>query len=154
MAFRISSSAFKDDGYLPPWYARSGGDSSPPLGWTDSPEGTVSLALIVTCTDVETNEEYCHWIVYNIPQNSDTIFGKQSHERSMDDGRLQGENSFGDIGWDGPADEIPEQELLFSLYALDTALDLEGGASLAEVRKAMEGHVLDTATLTGRYTPR
>ncbi len=155
MGFRIISSAFKDGGFIPHWYARSGGDSSPPIGWTDPPENTASLALIVTCTDKDSGVEYCHWIVFNIPPNSGTIYGRQPHESRINDGEMQqGRNGFGNVGWDGPADEIPNQELVFTLYALDRRLALIGGVSCRDVRKAIEGHVLEKAELTGRYTPR
>ena len=153
MAFKIVSSAFKDGGYMPPWYSRNRGDASPPIGWTDPPRKTVTLVLIVTCTDEKTGQEYCHWVMYNISPRSRTIYGKQPRGSVSHDGTLQGVNSFGGIGWDGPADDIPEQELVFTLYALDCRLDLPGGASHHDVLDAMEGHVLESARLLGRYTP-
>ena len=153
MAFKIVSSAFKDGGYMPPWYSRNRGDASPPIGWTDPPRKTVTLVLIVTCTDDKTGQEYCHWVMYNISPRSRTIYGKQPRGSVSHDGTLQGVNSFGGIGWDGPADDIPEQELVFTLYALDCRLDLPGGASHHDVLDAMEGHVLESARLLGRYTP-
>lgn len=153
MAFKIVSSAFKDGGYMPPWYSRNRGDASPPIGWTDPPRKTVTLVLIVTCTDEKTGQEYCHWVMYNISPRSRTIYGKQPRGSVSHDGTLQGVNSFGSIGWDGPADDIPEQELVFTLYALDCRLDLPGGASHHDVLDAMEGHVLESARLLGRYTP-
>lgn len=153
MGFRIVSSAFKDGDYIPPWYSRNGGDSSPPIGWTDPPRRTVSLALIVTCTDRETGQEYCHWVVYNIPPMLKTIYGRQPRGSVSHDGTLQGINTFGGIGWDGPAEDIPDQELIFTLYALNCRLDLPGGSSHHDVLDAMEGHVLATARLLGRFTP-
>ena len=153
MGFRIISSAFKDKDFIPPWYSRSGGDSSPPIGWTDPPRGTVSLVLIVTCEDHGSGKDYCHWVMYNIPPQAKTIYGKQPHRNVAHDGTLQGVNSFGGVGWDGPDDDIPDQTLLFSLYALDRRLDLPGGASHHDVLEAMEGHVLQKAELVGRFSP-
>ncbi len=154
MSFRLSSSAFKDKDFIPPWYARPSVNSSPPLGWADPPSGTSSFALIVTCADRETGREYCHWVVYNIPGDSTGIQGKQPHGSVFHDGSLQGVNSFGGVGWDGPDETIPDQELNFKLYALDSRLSLPGGASHSDVLEALEGHVLGTATLKGRYSPR
>ncbi len=153
MAFKLISSAFRDGGYIPPWYSRSGGDSSPPLGWTDPPGDARSLALIVMCRDEDTGKDYCHWVLYNIPPEGDTIYGKQPHSDAFDDGTQQGVNSFGEVGWDGPDDDLPDQTLVFRLYALDRRLDLPGGASHRDVLAAMEGHVLQTAELVGRYSP-
>lgn len=151
MSFRIISSAFKDNDYIPPWYSRTEGDSSPPIGWTKPPRRTVSLALIVSCTDHDTGKEYCHWLVYNIPPRADTIYGNQPHRNISHNGTLQGINSFGGVGWDGPADDIPDQELIFKLYALDSKLDLPGGASHHDVEEAMEGHILEETSLIGRF---
>ncbi|MCK5117064.1 MAG: YbhB/YbcL family Raf kinase inhibitor-like protein [Candidatus Aegiribacteria sp.] len=153
MGFRVVSSAFKDNGFIPPWYSRTQGDSSPPIGWTKPPRRTVSLALLVTCIDSDTDKVYCHWVVYNIQPKASTIFGNQPHTSVSHDGTLQGVNSFGGVGWDGPADDISDQELHFDLYALDSKLDLPGGSSLHDVEDAMEGHILEEARLTGRYSP-
>ena len=59
-------------------------------------------------------------------------------------------------GYDGPCppwnDEIVHR-YVFTVYALDIPrLALEGRFGGAEVRKAVEGHVLGQAALTGRYT--
>lgn len=154
MAFRLSSSAFKDKDFIPPWYARPSVNSSPPLGWTDPPSGTAGFALFVTCTDSEAEKEYCHWVVYNIPGESRGIQGKQPRDSVLHDGTLQGVNSFGTVGWDGPDESMPDQELEFRLHALDSKLSLPGGASHSDVLEALEGHVLAAARLTGRYSPR
>ena len=152
MGFRVISSAFKDNGFIPPWYSRSRGDSSPPIGWTKPPQKTVSLVLIVTCTDSYTSNVFCHWVMYNIPPKADTIFGNQPHDSISHDGTLQGINSFGGVGWDGPADDISDQELHFDLYALSSKLDLPGGASYQDVEDAMKDCILEEARLTGRYS--
>ncbi|MCD4701916.1 MAG: YbhB/YbcL family Raf kinase inhibitor-like protein [Candidatus Aegiribacteria sp.] len=152
MSFRIVSSAFKDNDYIPPWYSRSENDSSPPIGWTKPPKGTACLALIVTCTDPNTDKVYCHWVMYNIPPKANTIYGNQPHKNVSHDGTLQGVNSFGGVGWDGPENGMPIQELVFRLYALNTKLDLPGGASYHDVMDVMEGHILEEITLTGRYS--
>jgi Raf kinase inhibitor-like YbhB/YbcL family protein len=153
MGFKIVSSAFKDNEFIPTWYSRAEGDASPPIGWTEPPKKTVSLAMMVTFTDPDNDRVYCHWVVYNIPPNARTIYGKQPRANVSHDGTLQGVNSFGGIGWDGPADDIPDQTLIFKLYALDTKLDLPGGASFQDVEDAMKGHLLEETQLVGRYNP-
>jgi len=153
VGFKIISSAFKDTDYIPRWYSRSHGDSSPPIGWTKPPRRTASLVLIVTCKDQSSDNVYCHWVIYNIPPKADTIFGNQPHRNVSHDGTLQGVNSFGGVGWDGPDEDVPDQTLVFSLYALDTKLDLPGGVSHLDIEDAIEGHILEIAKLTGRYSP-
>jgi hypothetical protein len=59
-------------------------------------------------------------------------------------------------GYDGPCppwnDSIPHH-YVFTLYALDVArCPVEGRFTGPDVRKAIEGHVLARAEVTGRYT--
>ena len=59
-------------------------------------------------------------------------------------------------GYDGPCppwnDEIVHH-YVFTLYALDVAkLRLDGRFTAADVVRAMAGHVLDQASLTGIYS--
>ena len=59
-------------------------------------------------------------------------------------------------GYDGPCppwnDEIPHR-YVFTVYALDVArLPLQGAFGGNDVRRAIEGHVLAQASITGRYT--
>jgi len=43
---------------------------------------------------------------------------------------------------------------VFTLYALDAALDVPGESTMADVLAAMDGHLLGEAELTGVYTPQ
>jgi Raf kinase inhibitor-like YbhB/YbcL family protein len=59
-------------------------------------------------------------------------------------------------GYDGPCppwnDEIPHR-YVFTVYALDVArLGVDGRFGGADVRRAVEGHVLAQAAITGRYS--
>ena len=47
----MSSSAFAHNGDIPASYTCDGEDLSPPLAWSDVPEGTLSLTLIVDDPD-------------------------------------------------------------------------------------------------------
>ncbi len=60
------------------------------------------------------------------------------------------------FGYDGPCppwnDEIPHR-YVFTVFALDVPrVALEGRFDGHEVRKAIAGHVLAQASITGRYT--
>ncbi len=149
MSFRIISSAFKNKEYIPFWYSKPGGNSSPPIGWTEPPARTRSLALIVSCLDPKSKKEYCHWVMYNIPPREGTVQGKQPHNDVVFDGSLQGVNSFGNLGWDGPDKGNSDQVMNFTLFALDTRLDLPPAASRDDVEVEMSGHILEQTTLSG-----
>ena len=60
------------------------------------------------------------------------------------------------FGYDGPCppwnDELPHR-YVFTLYALDVPrLDVGGVFGGADVRAAMQGHILAQASIAGRYT--
>src|SRR5437763_10502388 len=47
----LSSTAFADGGQMPVKYTQAGEQASPPLSWTNVPDGTVSFVLIVHDAD-------------------------------------------------------------------------------------------------------
>jgi len=59
-------------------------------------------------------------------------------------------------GYDGPCppwNDSIVHHYTFTLYALDVeSLPVTGNFTAADVRKAMEGHVLAEASLTGTYS--
>ena len=166
-ALHISSSAFEADGEIPVQYACDGNNLSPPLQWSGAPAETQSLALLVADPDSQP-PGFVHWVIYNIPPTVTSLPEGLPAEATLPDGTLQGTNDFalyvgeGEtfpsgapinlVGYDGPCP--PDQHrYVFTLYALDTLLDLSAGATMAEVLQGTEGHVLDQAELVGLYTP-
>ena len=85
---------------------------------------------------------WVHWVVWNI--NPDT-------KRFND--ALEGMTDFGEVGYGGPAPPDKRHTYVFKLYALDTKLDLSNESTKADLEKAMEGHIIEQATLTGTYAP-
>ena len=64
-----------------------------------------------------------------------------------------GTTDFGKVGYGGPAPPDKRHTYVFKLYALDSKLDLPEGSTKSELENAMEGHILEQATLTGTYAP-
>lgn len=120
--------------------------------------------------------EFHHWVMIDVPAEvteiaegscSDGVTpgGKQSPPGPA--GSRQGQQDYtgwfaGDpdmggtyLGYDGPAPPWNDELLHhyhFQVYALDVpTLEVPAGFSAAEVREAMEGHVLAEASLTGTY---
>jgi Raf kinase inhibitor-like YbhB/YbcL family protein len=87
-----------------------------------------------------------HWVVFNIDPKTKEIFtGKQP-------GGVSGKSSSGNTGYVGPCPPNGTHRYFFTVYALDTILSLPTGATKDEVMKAVEGHVIEKATLVGMYT--
>jgi Raf kinase inhibitor-like YbhB/YbcL family protein len=65
---------------------------------------------------------------------------------------MQGTNDFGNRGYDGPRPPR-EHTYQFTLYALDTTLELSDSATKQNVIDAMDGHILAQTQLTGTFAP-
>lgn len=145
MAIKITSTAFAEGEMIPRKYTCDGDDISPPLQISDVPENTKSLALIMDDPDAPVGV-WDHWIVFNIPASISQI-----NEGEEPQGVL-GKNSWGRTGYGGPCPPSGTHRYFFKIYALDTMLNLDAGASKKEVIRAMEGHILAEGQLMGRYS--
>jgi Raf kinase inhibitor-like YbhB/YbcL family protein len=151
----ISSSAFKDKGKIPIQYVMPGAGGkniSIPLLWKNVPEGTKSFALsIVDPHPVAQN--WVHWLVINIPKEVTSIEEGASRKK-MPPGSAELKNSFGDIGYGGPQPPkgTGDHPYVVTLHALNVEkLDLGMNTSLSAFRKAIEGKVIGSASITGMY---
>jgi len=141
--FQLISSAFQEDGSIPKKYSCKGEDVSPPLSWSGQPEATVSLALTMTDPDAH---GFVHWVVWNIPASASSFA-----EGEVPTSAVEGRNNFRRVGWGGPCPPSGSHHYVFTLYALDSALDLREGATLSDLQEAMSGHILGQASLTGVF---
>ena len=147
---KLTSSAFSDGGEIPREYGYKNGNKVPPLTVSGIPEGTKSLALIMDDPDAmeAVGKVWVHWVAWNFTWSAD---GKPNWNSRH--GAKQGMTDFGEVGYGGPAPPDKRHTYVFKLYALDTPLDLPDKSTKVDVEKAMEGHIVDLATLTGTYAP-
>lgn len=153
--FIMESSVFSNGGPIPVQYAGQDAttDVSPPLFWTEPPAGTQEFALIVT------NEVgQSRWILYKIPATIRELpqgIPPGAAVLGFPPGAMQGLNFDASIGYEGPAgDPLRVTIYQFTLYALDTVLELPPGLLEAELLAAMEGHVIGLTTLIGTFDQR
>ena len=125
---------------------------------------------------------WVHWVAWNIEPATDdngnmgNIFDGPKLCEEIKPHKL-GTNDFGEEGYGGPAPPDKRHTYVFKVYALDREMDIEiiegvltikvenqEGKSVPKlynaksitkdvIEKAMEGHILDQATLTGTYAP-
>lgn len=150
MEIKITTRAFVPGGKIPGKYTCDGLDVSPPLAWTSVPEGTKTFALICDDPDAPMGT-WVHWVLFNLPADIQELPENIPPERELESGAKQGMNDFRKIGYGGPCPPGGTHRYYFKLYALDTELDLEVGATKRELLKAMEGHILAEGQLMGRY---
>ncbi len=97
---QLATGAFEPLGPIPEKYTGEGVDVSPPLTWTNVPEGTVSFAVFCHDPDAPKISEggwygFSHWLLYNIPASV----------TSLEEGVTEfarGRNDFGRTGYGGP----------------------------------------------------
>ena len=150
MTIKLTSSAFKEGAMIPAQYTCDGKDISPPLNWSEFPEGTKSFALICDDPDAPIGT-WVHWVVYNIPDNVTAFPENVPPHKSVMGNILQGMTDFRRIGYGGPCPPRGTHRYYFKIYALDTMLNLPAGATKRELLRAMEGHILVEGQLMGRY---
>jgi Raf kinase inhibitor-like YbhB/YbcL family protein len=149
-SLHLSSPDFASGERIPEQYGYRMQNVNPPLSVSGVLDGAETLALVVDDPDAvePAGKVWDHWVVWNIdPETSEIPEGWTPTEAS------QGENSYGERGYGGPNPPDREHTYRFKLYALDTTLDLDAGATKADLEAAMEGHVLDETVLEGTYAP-
>jgi Raf kinase inhibitor-like YbhB/YbcL family protein len=138
----IRSTAFANNGHIPPKYSCEGENINPPLEFENIPAGTKSLALIMEDPDAPKGL-FTHWLVWNISPN-DVI------EENSNPG-ISGTNSFGKTGYGGPCPPSGTHRYFFRVFALDAELDLLVGANREHMLKAMEPHIINEGEIMAHY---
>lgn len=129
-----------------------------PFSIEDAPQGTVCYALVLEDKDAVPvcGFSWIHWIAANITRTrigenesrtaKDFVQGTNSHSGKLGGLRRLEASCYGGMA---PPDAPHVYEL--HVFALDAMLPLETGFYFNELYKAMQGHVLATATLCGVY---
>jgi len=147
---RLTSSAFEAGGEIPSKHTGEGEDVSPPLAWSDPPEGARSFAVVCHDPDAPLVKPgtygFVHWVLYGIPGSV-----RELKEGVAD--YTQGRNDFDADGYGGPMP--PEghgrHHYFFWVLALDAAPELPAGLTLWELLERIEPHVVGMNRLVGTY---
>lgn len=157
VSFTLASPAFEREGEIPRRHTCEGRNVSPPLTWSDVPEGTRSFALIVEDPDppppMAPRMTWVHWLLYNLPGEARSL--PENFTRDLLPPQTgEGWNGWRMIGYGGPCPPLVEHRYVYTLYALRTVLPLFGTPTRAKLKQAMRGHILGRAELVGSYWRR
>lgn len=147
MTMQLHSPSFSQANEIPREHTCDDLGVSPDLRWSGVPGGTQSLALIMKDIDNVTGE-HVHWILYDIPATLDEL------PAGIQGVGVTGRNDFSVREYRGPCPPAthPPHRYVFELHALDVeTLGLPEGCDRQTLEQAMEGHVLQTATLQATY---
>ncbi len=151
MELDIRSNAFDEGDFIPRKYTCDGEDISPPLSWTQPPKETKSLVLICDDPDAPMGT-WVHWVLYGLSPDILELSECISNEKEMLDGAKHGLNDFKKYGYGGPCPPGGTHRYFFKLYAVDTQVVLDAGATKQEVLNAIKGHILAEGQLMGSYS--
>jgi len=146
----VTSTAFEPGAPIPKRYSRYGADVTPPLAWSGVPEGTKEIVLICDDPDAPVGT-WVHWVFYGMPPGCTGLGEGFPRDKVLEDGSMQGKNSWGEIGYGGPQPPSGTHRYFFRVYAADAPTGLKPGATKGEVLKALEGHVIGKGELMGTY---
>lgn len=142
----LASPAFSDGQSIPREFTCDGRNVSPPLSVSAVPGGARSLALIVDDPDAPSGA-WIHWTMWNIDPGTARI-----ESGAAPTGAVEGKTSSGKQGYDGPCPPTGAHHYRFQLFALGDSLHLTSATDAIALRKAMSGHILSQAVLTGTYS--
>lgn len=131
---------------MPGKHSLNGGNLSPELRIENIPGGARGLVLIVDDPDAPAGL-WTHWLVWNLPASMTKIT-----EGALPSGAVEGKNSFGHVGYDGPAPPSGTHRYFFHIYALDEPLSLPPGSERSQLLGAMSGHILGSGQFFGIYS--
>lgn len=140
---KITSPVFGYKEKIPAKYTCDGDDINPPLTIENIPNNSVSLVLINDDPDAPIGN-WDHWIVYNIPITN-------SIEEDSIPG-IMGLNSWSRNNYGGPCPPSGTHRYFFKVYALDSKLKLDAGATKTEVELAMKDKIIAKGELIGVYS--
>lgn len=149
--FTLTSDALEQGGAIPSQFTCDGEDVSPRLTWEQAPAGTRSFALLMEDPDAP-GGTWVHWVLYNIPAEAQSINAQIREPSDLPGGTKVGENSWGEMAYGGPCPPSGEHRYIFTLFALDTELELDGGVTGKILRSAIAEHTLSKTDLVGTYS--
>ena len=142
--FALRVASLNPGDFLPDTYTCKGDSESPPVSWDNVPAGTKSLVLIVEDPDTPKGT-FTHWLVYNIPPDSNDLTGAQPNAKILSNGAQQGDTSAGSRGYFPPCPPPgPAHRYIFRLYAVDMDI-AQPVANRDSINSALVGHTVGEA---------
>jgi Raf kinase inhibitor-like YbhB/YbcL family protein len=155
----LTSTAWPDGGQIPATHTQAGDQVSPPLAWSNVPDGVASFVLIAHDVDAgigNGTDDILHWMLWNIPAAARSLSEGVPPKPELPDGSRQISASGPYYRGPGAAAAGPAHHYVFELFALDTTLDVPAvGASPPQTRAAvvaaLAGHVRGKAAYVGLF---
>jgi len=135
---------WRNGGAIDPRYTCDGADVSPALSWTDAPEGTQEIAIVM----IDQDFAFDHWVMSGIAPDVTSVL-----ENTTPDGAVEARNGSGATGYTGPCPGTGTTHTYrFTVHYLDKALKLTAGGPAAAMRTAINAATIASASISGTFT--
>lgn len=148
----ITSPAFELEGWIPNRHSGFGEDISPELHIDGIAAKAVSMVITLDDLGHPIWPGYNHWVAWNIPPMS--ILPEQLPKGATNEKPFHMEQglAYGKHCYRGPKPPLNwNHRYCFTVYVIDTILDIGTDSEKETVLKAMEGHILQKGCLYGKY---
>lgn len=135
----------------------AGQNISPQIIINDVPKNARSLALTIYDPDAPTGSGWWHWIVYNMPTYTKTIFSsdkKIAKEAVFGKNAVFGRNDFGTRNYGGPCPPVgsSKHHYILTVYALSVdKLSVPDDASAALIGYNLNANTIEKTSITSYY---
>jgi Raf kinase inhibitor-like YbhB/YbcL family protein len=134
----------------------TGSNRSPILRWSFAPAGTKSFAVTVYDPDAPTGSGWWHWLVYNIPSETNILVGGAGTlgGHGLPRGAIMGRNDFGANAYGGacPPPGHRAHRYLFAVHALKVErINLPTDASAAMIGFMINSNSIATARILATF---
>jgi Raf kinase inhibitor-like YbhB/YbcL family protein len=155
----LTTTGWSDGGMIPSKYTQAGAQLSPPLAWSNVPDGVQSFVLIARDTDAAIGsgtDDVLHWMLWNIPASVRSLAEAIPQGNQLPDGTRQISASGPYYRGPGAPASGPPHHYVFELFALDSTIDVPAvGQSppltRAAVEQAMAGKIRAKGALVGLF---
>ena len=163
----LTTTAWTDGGTIPAKYTQAGAQVSPPLAWSNVPEGVQSFVLIARDTDAAIGagtgtgtgtgtDDILHWMLWNIPASTRALAEGMPQGNELADKTRQISASGPYYRGPGAPASGPAHHYVFELYALDAMLEVPAVGqppplTRAAVEQAMAGKIRAKGSLGGLF---
>jgi Raf kinase inhibitor-like YbhB/YbcL family protein len=151
--FRLKSTEFVDNDFMPPQFTCDGKNVSPPLSWSNTPPGTQSFALILDDpTSMSTvGRTIVHWAVINLPASMSELTENIDIASIPDAEAIS--NDFCVPGYTGPCSVDPKVHIYrFHLFALkERTIDMPFSLTEKQFSAFHKDAIIGQARLTFRF---
>lgn len=154
----VHSQTFEDGGNIPTLMAGPGAECgngetlTPHVSWSNLPQGTQSIAVLLFDPDAAKGQGVSHWVAYNIPATRAQL-DQGTGSRTNNDLTV-GPNTSGAETYRGlcpPAGDAAHHYVLTVIASDQPAGSLRTGLDRAALLAYLKGHGLGAQSVVGRY---